>query len=118
MIEFLIERCLVVGGKCAMSVFRDFEKAFPVVGQFRPPGTLNEDQLEDLCVSCGDCQSVCPLGAIEMDASGYPVLKDHSKCRLCGLCADICMHGAIELTDRTRVGLKMVKAIESYTNFW
>ncbi len=45
-----------------------------------------------LCVSCGVCRAVCPVGAIEMEMkNGQFVPKvNNEKCTKCGLCLEVC----------------------------
>ena len=47
---------------------------------------------KDLCIGCGNCESVCPQEAIVME-DGYPVVTD--KCISCGMCIDGCPMEAI-----------------------
>jgi len=53
----------------------------------------------DLCVRCGKCRDVCPVGAIDSD---YMISKT---CIRCLTCADICPHDAIKI--RKSVFLKL-----------
>lgn len=48
----------------------------------------------DHCIQCGDCESVCPEGAIEM-SDEYRVCRE--RCSLCGKCADICPARALRI---------------------
>ncbi|MEM7644650.1 MAG: 4Fe-4S dicluster domain-containing protein [Pseudomonadota bacterium] len=82
----------------------------------RPPGAVLGDAFRETCSGCGDCKAVCPLSVIETDESGYPYLLDGATCHHCGLCADICTRGAIAFTERTRVGLELVLAVERVMN--
>ena len=45
------------------------------------------------CVSCGTCESECPVGAISEGEGLYVI--DPDKCTECGACADACPVGAI-----------------------
>ena len=49
--------------------------------------------INDSCVSCGACESACPVGAISM-GSDHMVI-DASICLDCGACAGACPMGAI-----------------------
>ncbi|RBP62129.1 4Fe-4S dicluster protein [Alkalibaculum bacchi] len=45
--------------------------------------TISED-----CISCGSCESECPVEAISQGESIYEVNAD--LCTDCGSCADVC----------------------------
>jgi pyruvate ferredoxin oxidoreductase gamma subunit len=46
------------------------------------------------CTRCGLCFVMCPDGAIEMDAGGYPVI-DYDHCKGCMICQRLCPLRAI-----------------------
>lgn len=46
----------------------------------------------DSCVSCGTCESECPVGAI---TAGTPYTIDPDTCVSCGSCAAVCPQEAI-----------------------
>ncbi|MCD6311504.1 MAG: 4Fe-4S binding protein [Elusimicrobia bacterium] len=48
------------------------------------------------CLGMGDCEDVCPHGAIKVGAGGTASV-DYSKCTGCGLCVKACPRGIIEL---------------------
>lgn len=48
----------------------------------------------DSCVSCGSCESQCPVGAISAGDAHFEIDKD--ACMSCGACAAQCPVGAIE----------------------
>ena len=48
----------------------------------------------DSCVSCGSCESQCPVGAISAGDSKFEI--DPNTCISCGSCAGQCPVGAIE----------------------
>lgn len=52
------------------------------------------------CLGCGDCVSVCHLGAISIDnTTGLPVV-DIDKCGGCGACARACPRNIIEVRKK------------------
>ena len=49
--------------------------------------------ISDECVSCGTCESECPVGAISQGEDHYVI--DADACADCGTCAAACPTGAI-----------------------
>lgn len=45
-------------------------------------------KISDECVSCGSCESECPVQAISQDETKYVI--DPEKCTDCGSCAEVC----------------------------
>ncbi len=50
-------------------------------------------KISDECISCGACESTCPIGAIAAGDDKYVI--DADACIECGACADGCPMGAI-----------------------
>ena len=50
--------------------------------------------ITDKCVSCGTCESECPVGAISQVDTQYNI--DADACIDCGTCASVCPTEAIE----------------------
>ncbi len=48
--------------------------------------------INDTCISCGACQSECPVDCI---TDGSPYVIDAEKCISCGACEAVCPVGAI-----------------------
>ena len=51
---------------------------------------------------CSKCLSLCPVGALEKGADGYPSI-DVGKCVFCGKCAEVCREHIIEFTKEHRM---------------
>ncbi len=51
---------------------------------------------KELCLGCGACTGVCPVGAIQLGEDGKAEV-DESLCIDCGACAAGCPVEAIEL---------------------
>lgn len=49
--------------------------------------------ISDACISCGTCESECPVGAISMGSDHFQVNED--TCIDCGACESACPVGAI-----------------------
>ena len=49
-------------------------------------------KISDECISCGACQSECPVEASSEGSDKYVI--DPGKCIECGACADVCPVGA------------------------
>src|SRR5262249_7562958 len=75
---------------------------------------------EHLCISCRQCERVCPDKCIEITAHKSPETNklelidfkiDHGLCMFCGLCTEVCPTYCIintndfEMADYTREGL-------------
>ena len=50
--------------------------------------------ITDKCVSCGTCESECPVGAISQGDTQYNI--DADACIDCGTCTSVCPTEAIE----------------------
>ncbi len=51
---------------------------------------------QDDCSQCGDCKTICPVGAVVVDSEG-PYAIRHDRCVDCHLCVGCCQHKAIGL---------------------
>jgi len=82
--------------------------------------TVNPDTGENLCISCRQCERVCPDKCIEITAHKSPETNklelidfkiDHGLCMFCGLCTEVCPTYCIintndfEMADYTRSSL-------------
>ena len=54
-----------------------------------------------VCVECGCCRKVCPVGAIEI-CNGTAAVVDGDKCVGCGKCAAECPASVIEVVEVVR----------------
>ncbi|MEQ8156544.1 MAG: 4Fe-4S binding protein [Clostridiaceae bacterium] len=53
---------------------------------------------KDLCVACGTCESVCPIGAIKV-AAGIFAEVDLSRCVGCAKCERECPASVIDIIN-------------------
>ncbi len=82
--------------------------------------TVNPETNENLCISCRQCERVCPDKCIEITAHKSPETNklelidfkiDHGLCMFCGLCTEVCPTSCIintndfEMADYTRQSL-------------
>lgn len=51
-------------------------------------------KINNKCINCGACESVCPVGAITFDEKKQIFVIDSKICISCGLCASVCPVGA------------------------
>jgi len=49
--------------------------------------------ISDACISCGSCESECPVSCISNNGSQYEINAD--ECISCGACAAVCPTSAI-----------------------
>ncbi len=61
----------------------------------RPEAEITFDR--HLCIHCGDCAAVCPVGAAGMEG-GVPI--DRTLCVACGRCAEVCPTTALRMVGR------------------
>ncbi|MEW5936950.1 MAG: 4Fe-4S dicluster domain-containing protein [Candidatus Thermoplasmatota archaeon] len=77
------------------TVLYPFERLTP------PPGLRGKMKFHlDRCISCGQCEKVCPSGACkinEIEGKKRPVF-DLDYCTFCAQCAETCPKEAIEMT--------------------
>jgi ferredoxin len=59
---------------------------------------------EDLCISCGTCETYCQFGALTID--GMAVV-DEAKCMGCGVCVNKCPEGALSLRRDASKGVPL-----------
>jgi electron transfer flavoprotein alpha subunit/NAD-dependent dihydropyrimidine dehydrogenase PreA subunit len=67
--------------------------------------------IEEKCVSCSICESVCPFGAIEM-IDGLPHFND--ACTFCGACVEECPENAIVIEQEA----KTQEGSEEHRDVW
>ena len=87
-----------------------FESPSPTISLpvLRPPGALAEDKFIDTCSRCGQCVSVCPANAIQLDhanitGNGAPFIDaEVQPCVLCDslACMKECPSGALGYVPR------------------
>jgi len=53
---------------------------------------------QELCVACGCCVKVCPMGAIQI-MKGIMAVVDFDKCVGCGKCAKECPASVITIKE-------------------
>lgn len=53
---------------------------------------------KNLCIGCGSCLGVCPVGAISM-VDGQANIN-YNKCIGCKMCENICPVGAIKIVKK------------------
>ena len=54
----------------------------------------------EVCIACGDCVDICPMGALTMDNSGVIHFEQH-RCIGCGLCVSVCPSKAVKMVQKT-----------------
>ncbi len=53
-----------------------------------------------VCVRCGTCLAICPVGSVVSDGDGYRITYDY--CKGCGLCAAECPKKAITMEPEVK----------------
>lgn len=78
----------------------------------RPPGAAPEAAFLAQCLRCGQCEQVCPLGAIRLGHAGdglsvgtpYIVAREKA-CNLCMECVKVCPSGALAPAGQPKMGV-------------
>ncbi len=53
---------------------------------------------KNVCLGCGACASMCPVGAISFDANGKAEINK-DVCIKCGTCEGVCPVSAITISE-------------------
>jgi len=61
-------------------------------------GQIKFDQTK--CDHCGDCQRLCPSGAIEIDEANNKLTYDPFRCIYCWVCVEHCLQKAISAEEQ------------------
>jgi uncharacterized Fe-S center protein len=69
------------------------------------------------CTRCGTCVEVCPSGAAQLDAEGYPVY-DHETCIGCAQCIALCHEMALKILWNIEDKIFQEKLIETAAVVW
>jgi pyruvate formate lyase activating enzyme len=81
-----------------------FLKGCPLCCQWchNPEGISSRQEIiviENRCIACGECRTVCPFG--EEIAGEGPLPSRNDQCTLCGACVEACPTGARQMIGRT-----------------
>lgn len=95
----------LVAGVTALLIDRSGFSAAPGRMSLRPPGTVEEDLLSDLCIRCGSCIRICPSGTLSSANFGFglrhvltpELVPRQGGCLYdCNACGSVCPTGAIK----------------------
>ena len=97
--------CLECVHACAQSYFRTTKTSLAFIRVTERMGTGNKSDIKGVitrpavCIQCGKCAKVCPIGAIRQNRYGVWIV-DIRMCINCGKCREACPFGVIvEDTD-------------------
>ena len=62
------------------------------------------------CIQCGDCEEICPLGALTVSNRGIRI--DRRRCNLCMKCVDVCPTGAISIAGTYMTLEEVMREVE------
>lgn len=78
----------------------DIENAkiyFDGLGVMHEPLIRDVRWIEERCVHCTACITVCPTEALQIDRDTMKISFDQDKCIACGLCIPVCGYNAMEI---------------------
>lgn len=87
------ELIITVPDKDANKVIKSFKSRGVDVTTLEKPIIMVDEE----CVHCGACISVCPTNVFKYEADGS-VSLDHKECIQCGACITACPHNALKLS--------------------
>ncbi|GAW91017.1 4Fe-4S dicluster domain-containing protein [Calderihabitans maritimus] len=59
-----------------------------------------------ICIHCGLCIDVCPLGALKRDRTTDAVVVDSDLCSGCGACVKVCPYGVLRIDEEMDIAAK------------
>ncbi|KAF1077126.1 choline TMA-lyase-activating enzyme [Halodesulfovibrio sp. MK-HDV] len=87
-----------------------------------PEGQKRKFQIlykQDLCVNCGMCASVCPVGLHSMGAGGtLHEMSDSIDCIGCGKCEEVCAASALSVVGEKKTTSEVMDIIEEDRAFY
>ena len=69
------------------------------------------------CIKCGNCQDVCPVGAVSIDSENFPIF-DLEKCIGCAQCIALCPAVALKIFWNTDSRTFQEKLAETALAIW
>jgi ferredoxin len=54
------------------------------------PLSKDVSRVEEKCIHCGACVTICPAGALYTDMDTMKIIFDNTKCIACELCVKAC----------------------------
>ncbi len=103
-IDETIVQAQAAAAKAAIPLVRGFAKVDPIISNV----------VQDLCIGCGLCVSLCPYGALEMKKVGKKRKAETiaAACKACGICAAHCPTFAINMGGFTNE--QLISQIEAF----
>ncbi len=89
---------------CCCLAMQAWHKGFRA--QLKPSGFVAHVD-EQLCIGCGECEQLCPFGAVKLDQETEKATVCFDVCMGCGACTVNCETGALKLKREPSKGVPM-----------
>lgn len=87
-----------------------------------PEGMMKKNRVmfkSNLCIDCGQCAEVCPVGIHTMNNINNKHEVNHNiECIGCGKCVDVCCNSAITIVGETKTISELMEIIEEDRTFY
>ncbi|MBP1890515.1 pyruvate formate lyase activating enzyme [Clostridium moniliforme] len=87
-----------------------------------PEGMMKKNRVmfkSNLCIDCGQCAEVCPVGIHTMNNITNKHEVNHNiECIGCGKCVDVCCNSAITIVGETKTISELMEIIEEDRTFY
>ena len=87
-----------------------------------PEGMMKKNRVmfkSNLCIDCGQCAEVCPVGMHTMNNITNKHEVNHNiECIGCGKCVDVCCNSAITIVGETKTISELMEIIEEDRTFY